>query len=309
MTGDISLFFDFVAKKKGFVTYGDNNKGAILGKGSVGNPSSTTISDVLLVEGLKHNLISISQLCDKGYKVSFSKDCCLIENSDKELVFKGLRVNNVYMLDLNEVSLTGAKCLVSMSEDSWLWHRRLAHVNFDLLNKIVSKDLVVGLPKIKFSKDHLCDACQMGKQTKISFKSKKIISTTKPLELLHMDIFGTSKIKSLGGNYYGFVIVDDFSRFCWTIFLASKSDTFSAFEKFAKMFQNKLNTKIVTIRSDHGGELKNHIFEEFCEKHGIDHNFSAPRTPQQNGVAECKNRVLEELLRNMINEHALHKYF
>ena len=124
MMGGISLFFDFVAKKKGFVTYCDNNKGAILGKGSVGNPSSTTISDVLLVEGLKHNLISISQLCDKGYKVSFSKDCCMIEHNDKKNdVLKGWRVNNAYMLDLNEVSLTSAKCLVSMSEDSWLWHR------------------------------------------------------------------------------------------------------------------------------------------------------------------------------------------
>ena len=169
MMGDISLLFDLVAKKKGFVTYSDNNKGAILGKGSVGNPSSTIISDVLLVEGLKHNLISISQLCDKVYKVSFSKDCCLIENSDKDNVFKGLRVNNVYMLDLNEVSLTDAKCLVSMSEDSWLWHRRLELVNFYLLNKIVSKDLVVGLSKIEFSKDHLCDACQMGKQIKNFF--------------------------------------------------------------------------------------------------------------------------------------------
>jgi hypothetical protein len=121
MTGDISLFFDFVAKKKGFVTYGDNNKGAILGKCNVGNPSSTTISDVLLVEGLKHNLISISQLCDKGYKVSFSKDCCMIEHNDKKNdVFKGLRLNNVYMLDLNEVSLTSAKCIVYMTKDSWL---------------------------------------------------------------------------------------------------------------------------------------------------------------------------------------------
>jgi hypothetical protein len=94
--GDISLFFDFVAKKKGFVTYGDNIKGAILEKGSVVNPFSTTISDVLLVEGLKHNLIRISQLCDKGYKVSFSKDCCMIEHNDKKNdVFKGWRVNNV----------------------------------------------------------------------------------------------------------------------------------------------------------------------------------------------------------------------
>src|ERR1051325_581713 len=116
MTGDISLFFDFVAKKKGFVTYGDNIKGEILGKGSVGNPSSTTISGVLLVDGLKHNLISISQLCDKGYNVSFSKDCCTIEhNVNKEDVFKDLRINNVYMLDLNEVSVKGSKCLLSLN--------------------------------------------------------------------------------------------------------------------------------------------------------------------------------------------------
>jgi transposase InsO family protein len=175
-----------------------------------------------------------------------------------------------------------------MSEDSWLWHRRLAHVNFDLLNKVVAKDLVVGLPKIKISKDHLCDACQMGKQTRISFKSKNIVSTRKPLKILHMDLFGPSRIKSLSGNYYGFVIVDDYSRFFWTIFLASKSDTFSGFEKFAKISQNKLNTSIVTIRSDHGGEFKNHLFEEFCETNEIDHNFSAPRTAQQNGVVERK---------------------
>ena len=148
-----------------------------------------------------------------------------------------------------------------------------------MLNKVIAKDLVVGLPKIKFSKDHLCDACQMGKQTRISFKSKNIVSSTRPLELLHMDLFGPSRIKSLGGNYYGFVIVDDYSRFCWTIFLASKSDTFSAFEKFAKISQNKLNTSIVTIRSDHGGEFENHLFQEFCETNWIYHNFSAPRTP------------------------------
>src|SRR4051812_31835598 len=139
----------------------------------------------------------------------------------------------------------------------------------------------------------------MGKQTRISFKSKNIVSTTRPLELIHMDLFGPSRIKSLGGNYYGFVIIGDFSRYCWTIFSESKSDTFSAFEKFAKMFQNKLNTSIVSIRSDHGGEFENHLFEDFCGNHGISHSFFAPRTPQQNGVVEHKNRVLEELGRTM----------
>lgn len=136
MTGDISLFIDFVKNRKGFVTYGDNNKGLILGIGSVCNPSSTTIFDVMLVDGLKHNLLSISQLCDKGFKVTFVTTCCLFEhNENRYCMFKGLRINNTYMLNLDDISLVGTKCLVIMSENSWLWHRRLTHVNFNLLKK------------------------------------------------------------------------------------------------------------------------------------------------------------------------------
>ena len=111
-----------------------------------------------------------------------------------------------------------------MSEDSWLWHRHLTHVNFDLLNKIVTKDLVIGLPKMNFLKDHLSDACQKGKQTRVSFKSKNVVSTSRPLELLHMDLFGPSRTTRIGGNYYGLVIVDDYSRFYWTFFLCSKDE-------------------------------------------------------------------------------------
>ena len=122
------------------------------------------------------------------------------------------------MIDLRDISLNNAQCIVTLSEDSWLWHIRLAHANFDLLNKIVAKDLVIGLPKIKISKDHLCDACQKGKQTMASFKFEKFVSASRPLEFLHMDLFGPSRTKIIGGNYYGLVIVDDYSRFCWTIF-------------------------------------------------------------------------------------------
>src|SRR4051812_5148226 len=104
-----------------------------------------------------------------------------------------------------------------------------------------------------------------------------------------MDLFGPSRTKSLGENFYGFVIVDDYSRFCWSIFLHSKDETFSSFTQFATLFQDKLNLKIVVIQSDHEGEFKNHIFEEYCDKHVIEHNFSSPRTPQQNGVVEPKN--------------------
>jgi hypothetical protein len=162
-------------------------------------------------------------------------------------MFKGLRVNNTYMLNLDDVTLVGTKCLATMSENSWLWHKRLAHNNFDLLNKVTSKDLVIGLPKMTFTKDHICEACQMGKQTRVSFKSKNIVSTSRPLELLHMDLFGPSRTKSIIGNYYGFMIVDDYSRFCWVIFLYSRDETYPSFKKFARLFQNKMNLKIISF--------------------------------------------------------------
>lgn len=130
------------------------------------------------------------------------------------------------MLDLDDVLTHGTKCSVTNNEDSWLWHRRLSHVHFDLLNKIASKNLVVGLPKIKFLKDKLCDACQIGKKTRVSFKPKKFILASKPLKLLHLDLFDPSREKSLGDNYYGFVIVHSYSRFTWMLFLSHKDDTF-----------------------------------------------------------------------------------
>jgi len=176
-------------------------------------------------------------------------------------------------------------------------------------NRLNRKQLVEGLPKLKFEKDRVCEACQKEKQTKVSFKSKNVVSTERPIEMLHMDLFGPSRTISLGGNLYALVIVDDFSRYTWTLFLAAQNDTFHAFKRLAKMLENEKSSKIVSIQSDHGGEFQNEKFEHFCEKHGINHNFSAPRTPQQNGVVERKNRSLEELARTMLNENSLPKYF
>ena len=212
------------------------------------------------------------------------------------------------MISLDDLSLK-VKCLMVNNNESWLWHKRAAHIHMDHLNKLTKHDLVVGLPKIKFVKDKLCDACQKGKQTKSSFKSKDVVSTTRPLQLLHMDLFGPSRTRSFGGNVYALVIVDDFSRYSWTLFLVQKSDAFKAFKKYAKQIQNEKSLKIVSIRSDHGGEFQNASFEEFCEEHGISHNFSAPRTPQQNGVVERKNRFLVELARTMLSDANLPKYF
>jgi len=179
----------------------------------------------------------------------------------------------------------------------------------DQLNILISKDLVVGLPKLKFEKDKLADACQKGKQTRASFKSKNIVSTTQPLQLLLMDLFGPYKVMSFDGSYYALVIVDDYSRYTWTLFITHKNEAFQAFRKLAKVIQNKKNLKIISIRSDHGGEFENKEYEMFYDEYGIEHNFSAPRTPQQNGVVERKNRSLEEIARTLLNDTPLSKYF
>ena len=113
----------------------------------------------------------------------------------------------------------------------------------------------------------------------------------------------------LGGNCYGFVIVDDYYRFTWTLFLATKDDIFDAFAIFVKIIQNQISLKTISLRRDHGGEFVNHRFKDFCDEFGISHNFSWPRTPKQNDVVERKNRVLEELAMTMLNEMNLPKYF
>jgi len=308
MTGDISKFVNIILKQEGHITYEDNNKGKILGKGIIGNENNFLIHDVLHVEGLKHNLLNISQLCDKGYKVTFKPNNCEIYLSNsQEVLLVGKRVNNVYLLD--KLNPTSIGYLLTKYEESWLWHRRIGHIHMHHLNKLISNDLVAGLPKIKFEKYHICEACQKGKQTKHSFKLKNMVSTPKPLELLHMDLFGPSMTMSLGGNYYAFVVVDDFSRFTWTLFLESKGDAFSAFKKLAKRLQNTCCSNICDICSDHGGEFQNEEFSSFCEKLGIFYNFSTPRTPQQNCVVERKNRSLEELVRAILSESSLPKYF
>ncbi|GJW35015.1 retrovirus-related pol polyprotein from transposon TNT 1-94 [Tanacetum coccineum] len=141
------------------------------------------------------------------------------------------------------------------------------------------------------------------KQVHASHKLINMISTTRVLELLHMDLFGSSSIQSYGGNFYTLVIVDDYSRYTWTLFLKTKNEAFDKFKALEKNLQNLLGHLIVLILTDHGREFDNEVqFVVFCNKHGISPNFSAPRTPQSNGVVERKSRTLQEMSRTMLNE-------
>ncbi|GJU03563.1 retrovirus-related pol polyprotein from transposon TNT 1-94 [Tanacetum coccineum] len=145
-----------------------------------------------------------------------------------------------------------------------------------------------------------------GKQAHASHKAKNMVSTKRCLELLHMDLFGPSAIKSYGGNLYTLVVVDDYSRYTWTRFLKTKNEAFEKFEILSRKIQNQLGSSIVAIRMDHGREFDNEVqFRAYCDAQGITHNFSAPRTPQSNGVVERKNRTLQEMSRTMLNEQSI----
>ena len=128
---------------------------------------------MLFVDGLKYNLLSISQLCDMGNKVTFYPKNCIVSSLDEDkVIFSGERVDNVYVIDLNKIDNKDIKCLMSISHDTWTWHRRLGHANFELMNDLFKNELVIGLPKLKFNKDKPCDACQKEKNPSLHLSSK-----------------------------------------------------------------------------------------------------------------------------------------
>jgi transposase InsO family protein len=165
----------------------------------------------------------------------------------------------------------------------------LAHIEINTLNKLLNKELVRYLKDIKFEKDKPCSACQTGKQVANTHPTKAYMSTSRVLELLHMDLFGPTTYKSLGGNLYCLVIVDDYSRYTWTFFLHDKSEVTACFKKFAKRAQNEFEVKIKKIKSDNSKEFGNTNIKAYCDEIGIKHEVSSTYTPQQNGVVGRKN--------------------
>jgi len=168
MTGDNNCFLTCQKKDGGLVTFGNNDKGKIRGKGTIGKLNSSKIENVQYVEGLKHNLLSISQLCDSGFEVVFKPNICEIRQTySNKLFFTRSRKNNLYVLDLNDMS--AESCFISLEKDKWILHKRAGHISMKTIAKLSQLDLVRGLPKISFEKDKICEACVKGKQVKKQF--------------------------------------------------------------------------------------------------------------------------------------------
>ncbi|GJR06757.1 retrovirus-related pol polyprotein from transposon TNT 1-94 [Tanacetum coccineum] len=228
--------------------------------------SSSGTKEIQFEKAQKKACSDGGQICDNQCKVTFSEHDSEI-TKDGKVICRGIRKKGLYVMKLGNKPKDQI-CLTTIDENSTLWHRRLGHANMRLIQSLASKDLVRNLPKLKFDQ-HFCDACKIGKQVHAGHKAKNVVSTTRCLELLHMDLFGPSAVWSYGGNCYTLVIVDDYSR----------------------EFDNEVQ------------------FGEFCNANGITYNFSDPRTPQSNGVVERKNRTLQEMSRTMLNEQSLPQNF
>ncbi|GJY68531.1 putative ribonuclease H-like domain-containing protein [Tanacetum coccineum] len=253
-------------------------------------------------------------MCDKKNSVLFTDTGCFVLSPDfkladeSQVLLKVPRKNNMYSVDMkNIVPKESLTCLVAKAtlDESMLWHRRLGHVNFKTINKLVKENLVRLLPSKCFENDQTCVACLKGKQYKASCKSKIQNSITQPLFMLHMDLFGPTFVSSLMNKKYCLVVTDDYSRFTWVFFLASKDETSGILKSFITEIENLVDKKVKIIRCDNGTEFKNRVMSEFCEKKGIKREFSVARTPQQNGVAERRNRTLIEAARTMLADSKL----
>ncbi|GJY19588.1 putative ribonuclease H-like domain-containing protein, partial [Tanacetum coccineum] len=222
-----------------------------------------------------------------------SPDFKLLDES--QVLLKVPRQNNMYNFDLkNVVPSGGLTCLFAKAiiDESSLWHMRLGHINFKTMNKLVKGNLVRGLPSKLFENDHTYVACQKGKQHKASCKTKLVSSISQPLQMLRMDLFEPTSVRSVNHKTYYLVVTDDYSRFSWVFFLATKDETSGILKTFITGIENKINHKVKIIRCDNGTEFKNNDMNQLCGMKGIKREFSVARTPQQNGVVERKNRVL-----------------
>ncbi|GKE44397.1 retrovirus-related pol polyprotein from transposon TNT 1-94, partial [Tanacetum coccineum] len=277
MTGNLKLLCNFVEKFLGTVRFGNDQFAPILGYGDL-NQGNVTIKRVYYVEGLNHNLFSVGQFCDADLEVAFRKSTCFVRDLQGNDLLTGNRGSDLYTISLQETTSSTLICFMAKASptQAWLWHRRLSHLNFDYITLLSKKDIVTGLPKLKYVKDQLCSSCEMSKEKRSSFKSKAVPSSKGRLNLLHMDLCGPMR-----------------------------DETPEVLKDFLTMIQRNLQAQVISVRTDRGTEFLNKTLHAYFKEEGIEHQTSTPRTPKQNGVVERRNRTLVEAARTMLSASKL----
>nr|GEX77397.1 hypothetical protein [Tanacetum cinerariifolium] len=263
------------------------------------------------VEGLNHNLFFVGQLCDADLEVAFRKYTCYIRDLKVNDLLIDSRGTDMYSITLQDTSSPNPICLMAkvISSQAWLWHRRLSHLNFDTINLLSNNDIVIGLPKLKFIKDHLCSSYELGKAKRKSFHTKTTPSSKRRLQLLRMDLCGPIRVESINGKKYVLVIVDDYSRYTWTHFLTFKDETPEVLIDFLRLVDKGLHAQVRTVRTNKGTEFLNKTLHAYFAQEGIRHQTSVAQTPEQNSVVEKQNGTLVEAARTMLSVAKVPLYF
>ncbi|KAL0558905.1 hypothetical protein IC582_003491 [Cucumis melo] len=286
MTGNRNIFVTLDESFQSEVKTGDNTRLQVKGQGDIlvkTKKGTKRVTNVFYVPGLKHNLLSIGQLLQQGLKVSFEGDICAIKDQAGVLIAKvKMTANKMFPLNFTYGQIS---CFSSILKDpSWLWHFRYGHLNFKSLSYLCKNHMVRGIQNINHE-TNICEVCILAKHHRDSFPTGKAWRASKPLELIHTDLCGPMRTTTNG----------------------EKSEALVCFKSFKAFTENQSGYKIKTLRSDRGGEYI--AFGNFFKEQGIHHQMIARMTPQQNGVAERKNRTIMEMVRSMLKAKNLPNEF
>ncbi|GKA45591.1 retrovirus-related pol polyprotein from transposon TNT 1-94 [Tanacetum coccineum] len=234
MIGNLKLI-NFVWKFLGTVRFGNDHVVAILGYGDL-QWGNILITMVYFVKGLRHDLFLVGQFCDSNLEFAFRRNTCFVRNFKGVDLLKGNRITNLYTINLHEMASASPICLMARatSSKSWLWHQCLSHLNFKTINELAKNDLVTSLLKFRYHKEHICPSCEQGKSKKASHPPKPVPNSKQRLHVLHMDLCGPIRVKSINGKQYILVIVDDYSRYTWVHTLRSKDEAPEETKTFLK---------------------------------------------------------------------------
>ena len=273
----------------------------VKGAGDVQCSPSLTLSNTLLVPSLSTRLLSVGQVCEElNCAVLMYPQFCIFQDLlTKEIIGRGTRRGRLYHLDDMVVGKAHLSASSSTNRISriWMWHKRLGHPSFGYLKKLYPS-LFSGYEDKKFD----CETCIRAKSHRVSFPSS-LNKSTKPFDLVHSDVWGPSPVNSSVGNRWFVLFIDNCTRMTWLYVLKTKGEVSHVFKSFFNMVQNQFNRNIKILRSDNGGEFVNYTLREFFHSKGIIHETSCVGTPQQNGVAERKNRHILETARSMLLEY------
>ncbi|TQE08632.1 hypothetical protein C1H46_005724 [Malus baccata] len=302
---DRNLFVIYQSVDGGENMYmGNATASVVAGKGKVmlklTSGKDLSLTNVLHVLDIRKNLISGSLMSNKGFKIVFESDNFVITKGEvyvgKGYLAEGLfKLNVLSADDINKNNKPSASSAY-LIESSTLWHAKLGHVNFRSLQRMVNLGM---LPKCSMNKVSKCEICTESKYARHSYKS--VEKSNEILGLIYSDLCDFKSTPTRGGKNYYISFIDDCRKYCYVYLIHSKDEALNMFKTFKAEAENQLDKRIKVLRLDRGGEYESNDFAEFCSTHGIIHQTATPYTPQQNGVAERKNRTLKDMINSMLN--------